>query len=309
MIAHLKDRAAALAALGWTGQDAEWLAFVCLHSGVFLRSQYLAFTGEASSSAAARFIERCGAAAVEDTLNGSGRLLVCRIMARPVYRALGAEHIRHRRAASHGLVVRRLLSLDYVLDHAALPWLVTEDEKVTALTAAGVPAAALPRRVYEGQQPGTGQTRYFVHKLPVALDADRATFVFVQPPGDITQKALRAWGASHAALWAALRASGRAVGVVVVGHDPERLAAAQQVVQGWLATGPAAVEKDVAAELTALRAAVTAVDVDVFRREGGLDAVLDRIVALEDHETARPARVAPHITSGEIWRSGRVAVP
>ncbi len=75
MIAHLTDRAVALAALGWTGQDAEWLAFVCLHSGVFLRAQYLTFTGEASPSAAARFVERCGAAAVEETLNGSGRLL------------------------------------------------------------------------------------------------------------------------------------------------------------------------------------------------------------------------------------------
>ena len=46
-----------------------------------------------------------------------------------------------------GLVLRRLLSLDYVLDHADRPWLATEEEKVTALTAAGVPEAALPRRV------------------------------------------------------------------------------------------------------------------------------------------------------------------
>ncbi len=239
---------------------------------------------------------------------------MCRIVARPVYRALGAEHIRHRRAASHGLVVRRLLSLDYVLDHAARPWLVTEEEKVTALTAAGVPEAVLPRRVYEGHQPGTGQTRYFVHKLPVALDTDRATFVFVQPPGDITQQALRSWGASHAALWAALRAAGRVVTVVVVGQDPERLAAAQHVVNGWTATGPAAQAggKDVAAELAALRSAVIAGDPEVLRREGGLNGALVRLAALQqqrDETQAGATGIAPHITSGETWRSRRVAVP
>ena len=35
----LKDRAGPLAALGWSGHEAEWLALVALHSGVFTRSQ------------------------------------------------------------------------------------------------------------------------------------------------------------------------------------------------------------------------------------------------------------------------------
>ena len=42
----VQDRAsqlAALAALGWTGRDAEWIALVCLQSGVFTRSQYGAY--------------------------------------------------------------------------------------------------------------------------------------------------------------------------------------------------------------------------------------------------------------------------
>ena len=34
----LEDRATTLAALGWTGREAEWLALVALHSGVFTRS-------------------------------------------------------------------------------------------------------------------------------------------------------------------------------------------------------------------------------------------------------------------------------
>ena len=61
MIPHLNGRAAALEPLGWTGRDAEWLALVCLHSGVFLRAEYLAFLGGVHRSAAARFVERYGA--------------------------------------------------------------------------------------------------------------------------------------------------------------------------------------------------------------------------------------------------------
>ena len=37
------------------------------------------------------------------------------------------------------MTLRRLLSLDYVLDHLDAPWLPTDREKVAALTAAGVP--------------------------------------------------------------------------------------------------------------------------------------------------------------------------
>ena len=39
MIPHVQDRAATLAALGWTGREANWIALVCLHSGVFTRAQ------------------------------------------------------------------------------------------------------------------------------------------------------------------------------------------------------------------------------------------------------------------------------
>ena len=40
MIAHLRGRDRKLEPLGWTGQHAEWIALVCLHSGVFTRAQF-----------------------------------------------------------------------------------------------------------------------------------------------------------------------------------------------------------------------------------------------------------------------------
>ena len=40
MIEHLRGREQALGPLGWTGREAEWIALVCLHSGVFTRAQF-----------------------------------------------------------------------------------------------------------------------------------------------------------------------------------------------------------------------------------------------------------------------------
>ena len=84
---NLGDRLHSLAAPGWTGRDAEWLALVCLHGlgGVFLRRQHLAFLGQSHLELARRFVRRCGKAAVEERWNASG-LKVCRIVDRALYR-------------------------------------------------------------------------------------------------------------------------------------------------------------------------------------------------------------------------------
>ena len=137
MIAHLKGRERAVEEFGWTGRKAEWNALVCLHSGVFTRKQAMRFL-DAHPEQARRVVHALIAQglAAEETVpgvRGIGR--VCRIFSRRLYRALGAEHIRHRRDASNEVLMRRLLSLDYVIEHADLPWLPTEDEKVAAFEA------------------------------------------------------------------------------------------------------------------------------------------------------------------------------
>ena len=55
MIEHLKGRERALAPLGWTGREAEWIALVCLHSGVFTRAQFCHYF-ETHRSAAQRIV-------------------------------------------------------------------------------------------------------------------------------------------------------------------------------------------------------------------------------------------------------------
>ena len=85
---------------------------------------------------------------------------------------LRVEHVRRRRPAALEVVPRRLLSLDYVLEHPHASCLPTEGEKVNALEAAGIAKQMLPSRLYKGALGGQF-FRYFPHKLPVALDAKR----------------------------------------------------------------------------------------------------------------------------------------
>ncbi len=305
MIAHLRGRADALVRSGWTRREAEWLALVCLHSGAFLRSQYLAFIGRTNPALANRFVRRCRKHAVEQPWNGS-RLRICRIAARRIYRALGAEHVRHRRPAAPEVVLRRLLSLDYVLEHRHAAWLPTEDEKVNALTAAGISKQVLPHRLYQGAV--GAQQRYFPHKLPVALDGGRATFLFVETDEDETVSAVRTWGSQHSALWTALLAAGRAVEVVVVGRDPVRLAAAGRVLDKWAATPPESVMMSydaAAAELAAIKKAIATSDWTALDAYGGLNPAIQRACGL-DAACAGGRRSRAAITAGRTWRSTRV---
>ena len=96
--------------------------------------------------------------------------------------------------------------------------------------------------------------------------------MFVQPEEE-TQSALRTWGGQHTGLWAALVAAGRAIEIVVVGRNVERLAVVGRLLNGWVAT-PAAV--DAHCEAAAARVA------EQVRRDEEI-ASLQKAVATLDH--------------------------
>ena len=134
--------------------------------------------------------------------------------------------------------MRRLLSLDYLLERPRTTWLVTDAGKVDALTAAGSPGTCY--RADSTRARSACSTGTFPHKMPVGLNGWRATFVFALAE-DETPSAVRTWGSQHGAPWAGLAAAGRPVEVVVVGRDPERLAAAEPVLDKWATTPPESV--------------------------------------------------------------------
>ena len=204
---HLEGRAEALEALGWTGRDAEWIAPVCLHSGVFARAQFCHHY-ECAPQTAMRFVRRLTDARVakERPLPGSRtNQKLCHLHGKSFYRVLGGRDLRHRRWPGEGVLWRRLLSLDAVLESPELHWLPTEQEKVRYFTGLGIDPELLPRRVYDGPEGTT--TRFFAWKLPVAGDHRRATFAYADRGLDTTCQ-LRRWCREHEDLWAALHERG-----------------------------------------------------------------------------------------------------
>ncbi len=200
MIEHLRGRDRKLEPLGWTGHDAEWIALVCLHSGIFTRAQFCHYFN-AQRMTASRFVSalvdrRMAVEGEWPLLNGGAK--TCRISSNAIYRALGVENIRHRRKASKPVVMRRLLSLDFVLEHPGMNWLPAEAEKVEFFEKLGLPLRLIPRRIYYGVV--GSQKRYFALKLPLAVDPETVTFAYIDP-GHQTGRELYSWGSRA---WAAL---------------------------------------------------------------------------------------------------------
>ena len=281
MIEHLKGREQALASLGWIGREAEWIALVCLHSGVFTRPQFCHYF-DADRKQALRLVrallERRAAVEGEWPLvNGGGR--TCRISSKPLYRALGVENIRHRRKAGAPVVMRRLLSLDFVLEHPGMNWLPTEGEKVEFIEGLGVRSNLIPRRIYYGAV--RAQKRYFALKLPVAGGARTVTFAYVDP-GHATAVELHSWGAAHGPLWDAIRAKGRRVEVIAIGAELDAVLRADRVLQLWAAAEPGKVIEGltVKQEIELLERALDRQDLELFDQYGGMQEAINRYIAL-----------------------------
>ena len=308
LIAHLGGREKALEAFGWNGRRGRvdrpslspWRRLHPRHSGrvswVATRSRCGARSAPSSHRA---WLSRRSRPASE----GIGR--VCRIRARKVYRALGAEDFfRRRRITSRDVLMRRLLALDYVLECPDLPWLPTETEKVAAFEALGIERRILPQRTYGG---ATGDIRRHYHLgLPLALDAERVVFVYVDP-GHETAKALRAWGAAHRELWAMLRDRRRKIEVVAVGRTREETGRADAVLGNWARDPrPSEYDAEIEREMEWIEDVIRSGDESLLREVcGDIRGGLVRLVELQNRARRESGRGLLHRVS--TWRTRRLA--
>ena len=274
---HLKGREKLLRPLGFTPQQAEWIALVCLHSGLFTGDQAGAFL-RLTRRTAQRFVQALLAARVSGRPVADAQTVdarrIYRIFGKAVYRELGLANVRHRREASIEVMRRRLLSLDFVLDHPDLPWLATEQEKVACFEQLGIDPELLPKRIYYGR--AHGRVRYFHIKVPIAVEAERATFVYVDP-GMGTHTELHSWGAAHQPLWQMLRESGRRVEVVAAAWEQHLLDRAGRVLTSWRWRAMTEAEQ----EAVMLRQAIDEADWDTLEPYGGLDPAMRTLYRFE----------------------------
>ena len=216
---------------------------------------------------------------------------------------LGVENIRHRRKANRSVVMRRLLSLDFVLEHPGMNWLPTEGEKVEFFEGLGVHSNLIPRRIYYGAV--RAQKRYFALKLPVAGGDDTVTFAYADPGRD-TSGELNSWGAAHGQLWDAIRAKGRRVEIIAIGAELDAVLRADRVLQLWAAAEPGKVATGLTAkqEISAIREALHKGDREFLGQYGGMsqaakrykelltlpEAELAEGVSIDDYSTYRTTR-------------------
>jgi hypothetical protein len=239
------DRVRALEPFGFTPRQTRFIATVALHSGYCLRRQYSAFAGVRYGKNVCDFLETL----VERQLaqrftQRADRGLIYHLQARPIYRALGEDGNRNRREASAALIARKIMVLDYVLGQQEIDWLATERDKVDLFAErCGVPLADLPQVLFTAAKPGAvGTTRYFTHKLPVAVAGDPPGAYFVYLAIDGTGRGFEQFLADHAPLFAWLPAWT----VVAIGSSPAALSACAAVfssaVQQPTTTSPASAD-------------------------------------------------------------------
>jgi len=164
---------------GFTERQAAFLVTVMLHAGVCVGRQYCAFArityGQVVCDFLAGLITRGYAS---EHRFGSPRWRMLHIRHTGLYAAIGERDNRHRRPMTPGRAVERLMVLDAVLADRQTHWLATERDKLTYFTLTHrIPGRDLPSLVFRAEDAET--VRYFPDKLPIGLDADGRTHVFL----------------------------------------------------------------------------------------------------------------------------------
>ncbi len=167
---------------GYTTRQAQFLGLVAWHGGYFLRRQYVAFTGRAHGLATVRFLHQAVARGDVRALPYGRHGHVFHVCARPLYAALGEEHNRNRRTVEWEAVIRKLMTLDFVLARPEATFWATEQDKSALLTDWRVSQNVWPVRRYTSRHADAPWTRrYFVDKMPWYRQPDdpRLWFAYV----------------------------------------------------------------------------------------------------------------------------------
>jgi hypothetical protein len=205
------ERIRALQELGYSPREATFLCLAALHSGFFLRRQYLRFVEAERGRADDQFVARlCNQGHVR-IITGKARVLVYHLCSRPFYAAIGESDNRHRRIRPLCAIKAKLMALDSVLAHPGVSFLATEEEKVDYFTRnPGIDAACLPTKIYHAKTNKSATRRYFVDKFPIALPPENAgspsevSFCYIDE-GEIATPAFETWLCQYHRLFVALR--------------------------------------------------------------------------------------------------------
>jgi len=135
-----------LQSAGYTEREAAFLYLAALHSGYFLRRQYLRFIERGRGALAAQFLRRAFALGHIQSIACGQVRFVYHLTSIEVYTAAGLGASHHRRLKSDATIKSRLMVLDFVLNHLGETLLDTDAAKVSHFTETrGLSESILPR--------------------------------------------------------------------------------------------------------------------------------------------------------------------
>jgi len=183
-----EERIRNLNMLGYTAREAEFLCLAALHSGYFVRRQFLDFTTRSRGNLDTKLVEKLIASGHASLLQFPHNRRVYSFCSKPFYEAIGDVDNRNRRTHEALTIKRRLLGVDFILRHTEGFFFGTEREKVEYFRdVRNVRTEYLPIKSYRSKGSSCAADRYFVEKFPIGVSrADLSTdqpvdFCFIDP--------------------------------------------------------------------------------------------------------------------------------
>lgn len=164
------ERVTALRRFGYDAEEAAFLCTAALHSGYFLRRQFLGFIRGTKGWKDVALVNKLKANQHCRITMFRHNRIVYHLSAKPLYDAIGERDNRNRRERQPSTIKNKLMGLDFVLDHAQYDYLATEREKLDYfIRTLRLPPETLPTRWYQSPRGRASTPKHFVDKYPMFL--------------------------------------------------------------------------------------------------------------------------------------------
>jgi hypothetical protein len=151
---------------GYTERESAFLYLVGVHSGYFLRRQYLAFIEREDGAMVQRFLQKVAELQHVQPVEYAAGRHIYHLKSKLIYRILGQEDSQNRRVKGDRQILARLMQVDYLLDHFGEQFLETSQQKRAFFREKlNVPLESFPQTRYGNN----GTPCYFPDRFPIAV--------------------------------------------------------------------------------------------------------------------------------------------
>ena len=171
-----RDPVLGLRSLGYTEREAAFLYVVGVHSGYFLRRQFMAFLQREDGAIVQRFLKKAVGLGHVQPIAYQRQRHIYHLKARPIYDLLGEPDSQNRRDKGDSQIKARLMQLDYVIEHLGRQFLETGQQKAELFhRKLGMPLEYLPHFPAGNERDGgsappvLGGESYFPDRFPISV--------------------------------------------------------------------------------------------------------------------------------------------